>query len=1146
MPKNNELKNVPKVVVKEAATVKVVSVCKDFLKNKCTRKNCKFLHEKVDAAVKPVEKLAQPKQAGAGNQNSVNKGPGPKIQMKKVVRDMDLIEFSYKLGDLPIEIHDDADVKECVGFCKAHSLHYIVKQVVGQPTNYHPVDGRCVRHAATKQCLAACMRLVCRRDKSVTVLKIRDLWGNNRTRSLLNKVAADAGDFGRFSSMYDYKCIGGVYDAKDLLRDNNSSYFTPLQIMDHLEGVHIALIQDVQQQTTSKYELFKIASKVAVLGVICHIERGPFGLSGYHGFYVRESDKIVCYPSKEDPPYYDTQDFGWVLESNQELYQNTIITWCVQPIYGNTVYVVFTRHYGEVHHGSLELPNPLKKATIEVTNRPMRWIKFKWVQDAWDLLNRQEGVYETSWYYEPIVMILQNHMKGRAQGIALTRSLDALASSEFAKIPGFVVMKEKRPELYAKLEAFTIAVADRRESESQLHKATLSTAAAGEYAEALRLRNLKASDKSFDRTFCIGCMLLPCAVCVKCSGCTLPQSQMFLPTITKDSLIESVWPSDQLQSIDRTGDLDCLEVPVGVTRMCVLVREKRAWTQTPLKGDGIRLGPEGSCEYEKLNPVTGKNYVFPFGANVIEHVDSAAFTYHYGPFNVPWHANRNSAGGALGMLNALLSEVELNNGSFATLEQSRDAWDIQGWDVGNHPPIDVSIQDKMLWCQDHIKKSVYVPALSEIINGTRVGPPTAYKLRLLPKTNELLLKNKERIIIAANPSFPAYWGAVEAEIGRRHKLFWSMENFWRNVHTDGKASVHAYWGAGTTPEERGLWYDESLTIPPNHASIIACGDDFLGMVNLDGVIYIVEADASNWDHSQISYQDKGALEQQYVRYQKFGAPEQYVHFLRSAGKDGILWKPGSDKYGVIVTKLGYGRRMSGLPDTTNGNTGNTIEMYRVILQKIINNWHDANDAANFIKTQMIHLANTLFAVKLKVKVPDIQRSATFLKGFFVECRCREGNYSERTRTIWYPSPEILVKLGVSESNPVNNPLYNTMFKNRKDKIDMCYHMRAYDIVNSWKTFSGLPVLTSIQKMIKAPIATTYEESRRRTLDSDKWDRPELNGQTHIVSQDWDPMLQELEIAEHLASFDELCSRTVWTPGMFVQHPLIATLAKRYR
>jgi len=163
---------------------------------------------------------------------------------------------------------------------------------------------------------------------------------------------------------------------------------------------------------------------------------------------------------------------------------------------------------------------------------------------------------------------------------------------------------------------------------------------------------------------------------------------------------------------------------------------------------------------------------------------------------------------------------------------------------------------------------------------------------------------------------------------------------------------------------------------------------------------------------------------------------------------------------------------------------------------------------------------------------------TFLKGFYVAARV-----SGKRQTVWYPSPEILTKIGVSESNPSNSIAYRKLQMANPKVKDLALKLRAYDIVNSWKTFNGLPMLAEFQSMVKAPIATTYEESRTRIADFKKYDRPELSSK--VTDQDWDPMLTTLGIKDDLDNFRQLTSKVDWTPGMFISHPVMKILASRY-
>jgi hypothetical protein len=531
----------------------------------------------------------------------------------------------------------------------------------------------------------------------------------------------------------------------------------------------------------------------------------------------------------------------------------------------------------------------------------------------------------------------------------------------------------------------------------------------------------------------------------------------------------------------------------------------------------------------------------------MEPYDPKTSLYYYGPFLVGWHANQDSPGGAVGMFNALLTEVKLTDGSYLSVFESAKRGQLL-YRTGVRYPVRpefmiiVENSERIEWCEQHVKHNLYVGAIKKLIDNGVI--PNVDKCSVIPKTNELLLKDKERIIISGGELFVSWYGKEASVLNKRFKDTFSLDNWMCFPMVSMGYKVNFTWGSGTTPEQRGQWFDLAMTVPPGCAAITVCGDDFASVVNIKGITFAVESDASNWDHSQVLVEQSdgthhGILNVQYEYYAKLGSSDAFIQGLRNAGKSSLTWQ--SERKGQsLVAELNYSRRMSGLPDTTDGNTIVMADMMGNILLEMIDTFTRSVNDISFEAVQDYTVAlGVKYGVKLKVKAHQDPRHMTFLKGFYVDA-CVGGKRS----TIWYPSPEILVKLGTSESNPDNNPAYKKVQSAHRLVPNLARWLRVYDILNSWKTFKGMPLLEALIEMVGTPIkGITYEDSRARIQDMDKWDKPELT--IEVTDQDFSPMLEVLGITDHVESFERFCRTIQWTPGMFVTHPIIAILALRY-
>jgi uncharacterized protein (DUF779 family) len=361
------------------------------------------------------------------------------------------------------------------------------------------------------------------------------------------------------------------------------------------------------------------------------------------------------------------------------------------------------------------------------------------------------------------------------------------------------------------------------------------------------------------------------------------------------------------------------------------------------------------------------------------------------------------------------------------------------------------------------------------------------------------------------------------------------------------------WGSGTTPEQRGEWFDRSIAMDDHNFSITVCGDDVAAIAIVNGEAYAIESDAKNWDHTQIlmdtANEPIGMLSVGHEYYRQFGASEEFITALRGDGK--LTWKRDRMSGQAFEVDLGYSRRYSGMGDTTDGNTLIMADLSSYCISQAMQQAVDcAPDLVPGLLERVIVNTAADFGAHFKVKVHSDTRHLTFLKGFYVDCAVGErssmgcSSRKER-RTIWYPSPEILTKVGWSTENPANQPAYSEVHRRlRREDPTAVYALRAYDIINAWKSFTGLPVLSEFQRMVKSPIATNDEESYSRYLTVEKYDKPVLGLSVH--DQDWEPMLEVLGIKDDLRNFEQFCRNIVWKPGMFIQHPLLNKLAERYR
>jgi len=1085
----------------------------------------------------------------------------PAVKEKTYNRPREFVDFAYRLAELPVRVSvKDVHYELCSSFCTSQNIAFQSEYYPPSGLTHHPVDGKVIRDVATRRGLAAAIKLCIYDNPSIGKMTIVDAWGNNRTKAYINTAIGLSPNPAYAQGLFDFRCVAGVYDSKDLLRSNGRSNFVQPDVIESVTGAHVVLVQDVQQNSTSKEQIFELATRAQVVVVVAHIELGPMGFNGYHGFYLREGDVVSNWASPDDHTrYVDTQDFTWVLDESAADYKGVRINWCVQPIYGNAVFIIFTKTYNLVPSVSSEWVKEFEEVELEVANEVILpwWAKTMpdWCVNPWFVAPEKAEPHKGVVYHR-IARKGAEFLQGNTYGVGTDKRLDKYVSDLFMAEVRFEALRKYNYAVYQNLVVTTTAMARRLDVKRLLEVARLGVNQAPSIRQAAIWRGLVDTDHNFDQ-YC--CCLAPCLmspmVCFAAVGVSALAMGSFIGglwgnssnqrvRVTLVSLPDSIVPDALLYAIDNKCDLETIDSLPYVRKFGVFTRPKRRHTQTPAP-DQFRLMGKGEvyCEDE-----VGKRTPFPPKLEFSSDPPNSN-TCHMGPNLIGWHSNCECLEGGIGMVNALLTPVTLPSGVVLSAEESC----VRGqrlFDEGNrlrvpyYDYITVEQSEQLQAVYDHAKRNVYEKPLLKLLAEGR--EPVNKVLHMKSKTDELLLKDKERIIIACDPSVTAYYLAHAKKLTERFKETYSLANFHKPCMEVGKAVGHYVWGSGTTPEQRGEWFDLSLAIPPNHFSLTTCGDDLAGLINLRGILYEVETDAKNWDHTQtlgkVNDEYVGALNVQRYYYRNYGFPIEIVDSVLM-GWDTIVYKQNYGSRQKFVVRLGYTRRASGLFDTTDGNTCQTADLMSNIFATIINEIDDSvEDVRGYIASRVVELGE-YYGVYLKVKMPGDPRRMTFLKGFFVEC-----TVAKERRTVWYPSPEILTKLGASSDNPSNNAELHKLQREYKDIANLPQWLRVYDIINSWKTFTGLPVLTGYQMMVRSPLKlgdknASYEASVERARYVEKWDRPELT--IKPVDHDWEPMLLELGIKDVYQDFHNFCGKIDWQPGMFISHPLIKILAERY-
>jgi len=306
------------------------------------------------------------------------------------------------------------------------------------------------------------------------------------------------------------------------------------------------------------------------------------------------------------------------------------------------------------------------------------------------------------------------------------------------------------------------------------------------------------------------------------------------------------------------------------------------------------------------------------------------------------------------------------------------------------------------------------------------------------KMDEVLLKidkaedGSEKVAFVPRPIhnvkmlFQALCQPAIFEASRRTKTtVWAGKTAYRV----GPYDFYPFNASGASDLELTAWANWAMQLPPSSIAAAVAGDDTCSIIiKADGEV-IVETDFNFYDGTQRD----GALTYQNCVFDQLGVPEGVLVALDRMSAAPLKVKSKRTNLMITIDRSHHRRRQTGGPETTLGNSTNTIGA----------STHVFGSAADFSPEEIQRRFLDL-GLKAKVKVHTDLEDATFLKGWWVRLsqpvRVSDLRVSSpaavefMTRTDssvrftagdlegslfrWMPLPSKILKMGKSLVNPM--------------------------------------------------------------------------------------------------------------------------------
>jgi len=1058
----------------------------------------------------------------------------------------------------------------------------------------HNVDGQVIRPAARRRMMAELYAItqgvMLRKGLDGQVQRWVDAYGALRNKEFVHKINSKCD-----RSEVKLQIHRDTIVPKDVLRNAlyiretceepgpdtyNKVWETDSSISKYLSDKYFdaVLYEDVQQSgCTDRTSVFNTVSRGVCVGLVFHLQVGQLGKQGAQGVWFKEEGKTIALAHDGDNPYTDDVDMLWLTEGSYALHNGTHISWFIEKIYGNVFYaIVFPASKQIANLESMQPPGCVELARINFST-----------SIEWSVLSMfKYSDWRTVEVHSEIANAVGRSVLNRTlQGMTDKAVLDKVAV-ELSQ-SGLGLLAKYRPKRYNDLVTHTAIAARNIAMHMQVVYYTGARARAVEGAQviddALNVNSVASRLMPSCVNWCfqwmpteMGCpvhlqplegyLIMPfagscCALSCLPLCCQAAANSSFqlcptwfsgytllggsvrgVPDEYHEGILSNVGPM-----LDYISNLNAC-VDYGIIR-----NSRREYQQTKVVSE-LRAGLEAKdIMYKKgslMKVWEGEKFT-----QLKE--DKSPVTYSVGPSPLPFHFNAKSAGGMMGIVASIIKPIKNDKLYSDICEPITSEWQAEGWKkfalipivddqfyVGSIPVSGCTKHERIVWANtvEGSKKALYLRCIEENEKSDRKLIPFD-RVDLMSKTNDALLKPKERVICAFDPHVTVAL-APEIKIATQNlKTIWFANQ--KFSYWDG-LEFKSYYGPGKSAEELGVIADYMTTIKDGQYVGIYAGDDQVGAIKICGHWFGVEGDASDWDNSQSFYENHGPISYELEDLVKLGFPKEFVKDIK-AGNAGKLHaiNPDDTAERIIINLESNPRRQSGESGTSLLNTLGSARLYvgllsmaRTEMIRIFDETSSWDDMAVWLKKFMAREAQRL-GHALKLRVERNIGNLTFLKGFFVPCVV--GN---RNTLCWFPSPEIMCKVGITETCAPSLMQYCKVIpKKNSNSTLLKWQQFAADVVYGNKQYKEQPLIGALLESIR-PQVNLDDETRElvRVKKYHQVDKAVLTSE-----HDWSYMLERLDIDQ--SEWDDFITKVrkmSWKPGQFLIHPVWVKLSTVYQ
>ncbi len=970
---------------------------------------------------------------------------------------------------------------------------------------------------------------------------------------------------------------------------------TPLEDLPQYLNRHYfdaVFIQDVQQHIADRNAIAEMVQAGLRVAVAFHVQAGPFGPSGHSGFFIRkENGLIVNYPhlNKHMLPYNDVDDYTWIYETGHES-----MSWSYNIFYQN-VGVAWFHDLKLVDHPDFSPPLPevfQKKFVYQPTISYYQYVK-GFIRERF-LIPRfggdhQEGFSQLLYVHRPTVNKFVVNSIDRAIEKTHFRALLKEVSHSLSAIPWAHFLSELEPEIFYNLLVGTTSEIAEKITELQVQTTSIRRTDAARATAAYEgfLHTRVGLVPIF--SYIIGALyfIIPIVLTIVIVLLIVYQHELswlaLIFVLPMFFLVRYVWK----ESSFRTGLTDyflklmnkhvleylkevytnkCKEPNLGVGSYFVgLVKVPLVDIKLPSAKIVLRDGltkKDVTCS----GPLGNRLIDYNNGINFTSYPDDSLRAVAIGPGTQPmWYLRKsgiNMAGPALDML----METPMTHAQQADGYKSTNYFVQRGEvkEFGIRGLLGFRRAEQSTFTNTDILEWLKTKSDKQKLYDSKLvqleGEAESFDFSVFPvdsstnmlKLTEPMLKDKLRNINVAPVEFVVRCGAYTDACYQQLKTEWYANDCIRIEDEEGNACRYLpLIGAGLTPEQVSTQFGH-LQVCEGFGAIVA-GDDTVYVANIAILVadvrtvytFYIEGDASSYDRTQGQYPLENV---ELEAYHHLGLRKEVQEALKQ------LWRhpttctnPEFPSEKIKVNFANCPFRRTGGPDTTFGNTVVNADGWARVslaLKKASANWKDMSKESVQIAVKNVILeVLTSLGQKWKIHFRDNIHLCSFLKGFYLPVMTTEsedGSYLLNMHGClpsWVPSPAKITRMGFYDYDPLKVPGYSK-YKNRPDFEEYCARLRFAEVLNGYKNYLDLPLISDLRK---SPAYNGITNDRTSTSHNDYFASYKVSNLDYSYIWQFygiDPVEDDLTGLQKMLQSHR--------PGTFVSHPVLTKLSSDYR